>query len=250
MSQPIIPTDVRERVIAAANELYQQSNRERFPTVDAVRRQSRADMNTVSMLMKEWRQAQTTQAVAVAVAVPEAVQQASSSALAAIWQQATELANQSLRSAQAGWEAERQEMDEMRAELSAGYEAQVAELDLTKGRLADVLSKFEAEQIFHASEISRFEKSAAELKDQLAAATERAHTAEARTIEIERRADDLKTMLDASQESIKVATARADAAREESARLQGHTEALKAQAADLMRALADKQASVKSAKGG
>jgi hypothetical protein len=43
-----IPADVRERVIAAAVELYEQAGRERFPTVDAVRRASRADMNTVS----------------------------------------------------------------------------------------------------------------------------------------------------------------------------------------------------------
>lgn len=280
MSQPTIPTDVRERVITAANELYQQSNRERIPTVDAVRRLSRADMNTVSMLMKEWRQAQTTQAVAVAVSVPEAVHQANASALAAMWQQATELANQSLRSAQAGWEAERQDMDDMRAELSGSFEAQAVELESTKARLAEVLAKLEAEQIHHASEIARFEKTSAELKSQLAAAVERAHTAEARTIEIERRVDDLKATAAAAQDAHKTLAARleaavnefaasdqahadqrkaaadrmikieeelnqarkeAAAAREESARLQGHAEAMKAQAADLMRALADRQ---------
>lgn len=210
MSQPTIPTDVRERVITAANELYQQSNRERFPTVDAVRRLSRADMNTVSMLMKEWRQAQTTQAVAVAVSVPEAVHQANASALAAMWQQATELANQSLRSAQAGWEAERQDMDDMRAELSGSFEAQAAELESTKGRLTEVLAKLEAEQIHHTSEIARFEKISAELKAQLAAAVERAHTAEARTIEIERRVDDFKATAAAAQDAHKTLAARLD----------------------------------------
>lgn len=280
MSQPTIPTDVRERVITAANELYQQAGRERFPTVDAVRRLSRADMNTVSMLMKEWRQAQTTQAVAVAVSVPEAVHQAHAAALVAMWQQATELANQSLRSAQAGWEAERQDFDDMRAELSGSFEAQAAELESIKGRLTEVLSSLEAEQIHHASEIVRFEKTSAELKSQLAAAVERAHTAEARTIEIERRVDDLKATAAAAQDAHKTLAARleaavnefaasdqahadqrkaaadrmikieeelnqsrreAAAAREESARLQGHAEAMKAQAADLMRALADRQ---------
>lgn len=280
MSQPTFPTDVRERVITAANELYQQAGRERFPTVDAVRRLSRADMNTVSMLMKEWRQAQTTQAVAVAVMVPEAVSQAHAAALAAMWQQATELANQSLRSAQAGWEAERLDMDDMRAELSASFEAQAAELDTTKVRLNEVLACLESEQIHHASEIERFEKTSAELKAQLAASAERAHTAEARTIEIERRVADLKATAAAAQDAHKTLAARLDAAvnelaaadqahadqrkatadrmikieedlnqarkeaaaaREESARLQGHTEAMKAQAADLMRALADRQ---------
>lgn len=304
MSQPTIPTDVRERVITAANELYQQSNRERFPTVDAVRRQSRADMNTVSMLMKEWRQAQTTQAVAVAVAVPEAVHQAHAVALAAMWQQATELANQSLRSAQAGWESERLDMDDMRAELSGSFEAQAAELESTKGRITEVLASLEAEQIHHASEIVRFEKISAELKAQLAAAFERSHTAEARTVEIERRVEDLKATAAAAQDGHKTLVARLDAvanelatakataaaadqahadqrkaaaaetqraadrmikieaeltqarkeaaaAREESARLQGHAEAMKVQAADLMRALADRQDAIpaKPAKG-
>lgn len=52
MIQPTIPADVRERVIAAAVDLYEQAGRERFPTVDAVRRLSRADMNAVSAVMK------------------------------------------------------------------------------------------------------------------------------------------------------------------------------------------------------
>ena len=33
-----IPADVRERVIQAAQELYEQNGRESMPTVDAVRR--------------------------------------------------------------------------------------------------------------------------------------------------------------------------------------------------------------------
>ena len=45
--------------------------------------------------------------------MPESVQQASSAAVATIWQQAQELANESLRSAQAAWETERAELDEM-----------------------------------------------------------------------------------------------------------------------------------------
>lgn len=211
MSHPVIPTEVRERVISAADELYQQTGRERFPTVDAVRRASRADMNTVSVLMKEWRQAQTAQAAPVAVAVPEVVQNASSSALAALWQQATDLANQSLRAAQAGWEAERQDLDDMRAELSGSFEAQAIELDAAKALGADLAAKLELEQGQRAAAVSRFEKLIADLQAQLALATERAHTAEARVVEISKRADDLKTMLDDSQNTAKANAVRADA---------------------------------------
>lgn len=53
MIQPTIPADVCERVIAAAVDLYEQAGRERFPTVDALRRLSRAEMNAVSAVMKE-----------------------------------------------------------------------------------------------------------------------------------------------------------------------------------------------------
>ena len=133
---PQIPADVRERIIAAATDLFEQSGRETMPTVDAVRRAARVDMNAASAVMKEWRRAQTAQAAPVAVAVPEVVQQASSAAVATIWQQAQELANESLRSAQAAWETERAELDAMRQELAEAFERQAGELDATTAELA------------------------------------------------------------------------------------------------------------------
>ena len=99
--------DTRDRIFAAADSLYEQAGRAAFPTVDAVRKVARVNMNDASAGMKEWRRAQTAQAAPVAVQVPEAVQQASSAALASLWKEAQELANESLRAAQAGWDAER-----------------------------------------------------------------------------------------------------------------------------------------------
>ena len=208
MTQPTIPADVRERVIAAAVDLYEQAGRERFPTVDAVRRLSRADMNAVSAVMKEWRQAQTTQAAPVAVAVPEAIQQANAAAVAALWLNATELANQSLRSAQAGWEKERIELDDMRAELANSYEAQAAEFETTKKQLADSEAKT-AEQ---AQELAAVRQREAE-------AINRAERAEARISEIEHRAADLRSELDRAlaeteRQRAELAEARAKAAAE------------------------------------
>jgi len=208
MTQPTIPADVRERIVAAAAELYEQAGRERFPTVDAVRRASRADMNAVSAVMKEWRQAQTVQAAPVAVAVPEAVQQANAVAVATLWQQATELANQSLRTAQAAWEAERQELDDMRAELASSYETQAAELDTVRQQLADSERKT-AEQ----------EQELALLRQRETEAISRADKADARIVEIERRADDLRTELDlahaeAERQRAELAEARAKAVAE------------------------------------
>ena len=180
-----IPADVRERVIAAAADLFEQSGRQTMPTVDAVRRAARVDMNAASAVMKEWRRAQTAQATPVAVAVPESVQQASSAAVATIWQQAQELANESLRSAQAAWETERAELDAMRQELAEAFERQAGELDAAGVALA--------------AEKAAAEKQAQELADvrqQLAEAVSRADKAEARIDEIEHRAADLRGELD------------------------------------------------------
>ena len=208
MTQPTIPADVRERVISAAVDLYEQAGRERFPTVDAVRRASRADMNAVSTVMKEWRQAQTTQAAPVAVAVPEAVQQANAAAVAALWLNATELANQSLRSAQAAWDKERAELDDMRAELADSYEAQAAEFETTKKQLADS----EATTAEQAQELAAVRQREVE-------AINRAERAEARISEIEHRAADLRGELDRAlaeteRQRAELAEARAKAAVE------------------------------------
>ncbi|MGI1034686.1 DNA-binding protein, partial [Pseudomonas aeruginosa] len=211
---PQIPADVRERIIAAAADLFEQSGRETMPTVDAVRRAARVDMNAASAVMKEWRRAQTAQAAPVAVAVPESVQQASSAAVATIWQQAQELANESLRSAQAAWETERAEQDAMRQELAEAFERQAGELEALQSRLASIEA---------AEATARGE--ATELRGQLAAAQEQAHTAEARAQEIERRAGELRTELDRAHQTSQAAAAQLDQVRGELAKVQAKAEA-------------------------
>ncbi|HBU6176791.1 TPA: DNA-binding protein [Klebsiella oxytoca] len=185
MTQSSIPADVRDRIIAAAVELYEQDNRESFPTVDAVRRAARADMNTTSAVMREWRRQQTVQAAPVAVTVPEVVAQANTAALAALWQQAQELANESLRAAQAGWENEREELDAMRAEMADAYESQAAELDQVRAELERV-----------SAAASQAHAELAATKAELSQAVMRAERAETKAEEVERRASDLRAELD------------------------------------------------------
>src|SRR5690554_693754 len=133
-----ISNDIRARIIDAADQLYQETNRERFPTVDQVRRAARADMNTTSAVMREWRKQQTATPVAVAVAIPERVQDAMSAALATVWSEAQELANESLTTAKQAWEIERADADAMRAELADAYEQQAQELAETAARLHEL----------------------------------------------------------------------------------------------------------------
>lgn len=68
--------------------------------------------------------------------LPEALQQASTAALASLWNQAPALANESLRSAQASWDAERGELDAIRQELAGLCDAQSQELEQIKAAAA------------------------------------------------------------------------------------------------------------------
>ena len=214
-----IPAEVRERIVAAATELFEQSSRQAMPTVDSVRRAARVDMNAASAVMREWRRAQMAQAAPAAVALPEAVQQAGNAALATIWLQAQELANGSLRNAQLAWEAERRELDAIRQELAEAFERQAGELEAAGAALA--------------AERASFAQQAQEL------AVVRQQLAEAAV-----RSDKASAAADAAQLGLLQAQSRAEAAeqvaaqaREQAAGLAGQLQAVQAQNAALLAAI-------------
>lgn len=122
-----IPSEIKDRIIATADELYEQSGRESMPTVDAVRRAAKVDMNSASAVMREWRKRLTAQAAPVAVAIPEPVAKAASVATAALWKAAQDVAGEALQAAAAAWETERVEMEQMRQEMSQAFELQAEE---------------------------------------------------------------------------------------------------------------------------
>jgi len=132
-----INTEIRTRIVAAAEQLFVEAGSDRFPTVDEVRRAAKADMNTTSTVMKQWRREQVAAPATVAVSVPDSVKDAALAATAQMWSNAQELANESLDVAKKAWEAERVEADTMRAELADAYEAQATELADTAQALAE-----------------------------------------------------------------------------------------------------------------
>jgi colicin import membrane protein len=136
--------DIRDRILSAADALYEQAGRTSFPTVDSVRKVAKVNMNDAAATMKEWRRAQTAQAAPVAITVPEAVHQLHSQALAALWQSAQNTANESLRAAQAGWEAERAEADTINKQLGDAYDAQGVELEAANRRIDELTAKYQA----------------------------------------------------------------------------------------------------------
>lgn len=191
-----IDIDIRTRIIKAADELFEAAGREQMPTVDTVRRTAKVDMNSASRVMKEWRSAQTAQALPVAVAVPDSVSKAFSVALGEAWHQAQELASESLLAAQQGWETERKEFETMRFELATAYEQQATEL-------ADVLEAAALAEQHATAYVIEAEQQAlmadAELKavrDELLSSKARREQALIKAQEVEHRVADLQTELE------------------------------------------------------
>ena len=166
-----INPEIRDRIIKAAERLYDEANRERLPTVDQVRRAARADMHATSIVMREWRRAQTATPTSVAVDVPEIVQQACDTAVATIWKQAQELANESLTIAKQAWEIERAEADTLRQELAEAYEQQVQELESCKRQLADAHASARAEIDRLNAELEQMRERVAEAREEAARLT-------------------------------------------------------------------------------
>ena len=59
---PSLSLDARERVFAAASQIFEESGRQTMPTVDQVRRLAKVDMHAATAAMREWRRQQTAQA--------------------------------------------------------------------------------------------------------------------------------------------------------------------------------------------
>lgn len=227
-----IPADVRERVIAAAVELYEQAGRERFPTVDAVRRASRADMNTVSLLMREWRDSQRPNVAPIAVPVPEVVAQAHQAALASVWMQAQELANESLRKAQAGWQVTWNNVDEVRQQAAEACDRLQAELNEAKQQLADAQAQSEEQA-----------RELAAVRQREAEASSRADRAEARVVEMEKRVDDLRGELELSHAEVeRVRADQVQAAQQSRAAVEAAHAAAEGVRAELVRVQATLEA--------
>lgn len=227
-----IDSSIKDRITTAANALYEEAARSAFPTVAEVRARAGSDMNAASLVMREWRRAQTVQAAPVVVEVPDRVRAANSTALAALWSEAQALANERLLSAQTAWDAERVEAEALRAELSEAFEGQRGELDAAQVQIAA-----------QADQIARLLAEADLLRADLVTVTQRASTADARTVEIEHRANDLAAELERVHV---VATAERERQAVERAEIIGLTgtnqkiETMQAQIAGLMRSLTPK----------
>lgn len=135
-----VPDEVRNRIIAAAEDLLAKSDDGKLPTVDVVRSAARTDANATGLVMREWRAAKKAEQTApvIVVELPERVQQSLTAMGGAVWKEAQDLANETLHAARLVWDEERDsieddaaqvahanasEKDELRADMSAAKAA-------------------------------------------------------------------------------------------------------------------------------
>lgn len=213
--EAVVNRDVRERIWAAADHLYDQAGRgDVLPTVDAVRRQAKANMNDVSLVMKEWRDAQKVAVKTVAIAVPENLVSLGKQVLATFWQTAQEHANESLRAAQAGWDAERTEAAAMLRQVSEAFDAQVEQaqlIDNERDRLRVVNEGLHGR-------IEQQQERLQQLEKELAGAIAETATANAKADEIASKATELRKELDHAHAQAERLASQAEADRAEQQR--------------------------------
>src|SRR5471032_143483 len=123
----ISPT-ILDRINAAADALYAAAGRQTFPTVDAVRKQAKVNMNDASVGMRTWRRAHSAESPTPAAEIPEGLQAASVDALHSLWAEAVAQSSETLRAARAGWEADRAEAEVLSEQMANAYDAQAREL--------------------------------------------------------------------------------------------------------------------------
>lgn len=261
------------RIFFEADVLYEQAGRLAFPTVDAVRKAARVNMNDASSAMREWRRLQMVRAMPQPVPVPDSLRQSHDVALVALWGEAREVADQLLTAERQAWVAERAEVETLNKQLADAFEAQGMELDSARSEGKCALEQVERLTNEKSAMLREFDK----LRGAVDAANAAAARADVRAEENMRRAEKLRVELDhvhrsaADMQAGLQRTSEAHAlalmelkdelmseharlqrgwdeekqhgvlAREAAAELRGQVDLLRTQCADLMRAAADRR---------
>lgn len=85
--------------------------------------------------MKEWRKLKLMQPTPIEIHVPNAIKTASEQFLGLLWGNAKEMADESLKTAQNAWNAEKEELAQMQTELVLAFESVEAEKNALETQL-------------------------------------------------------------------------------------------------------------------
>ena len=144
-----IAHDVQQRIIAIAEQLHTE-NPEKFPSVAEVRSLSKADMNSVSAVMKAWRATKMIPVQRIAEDAPPEIQAEAKVLISTVWMTAKEQAEMKLREAEARYTEEREEAEQLRSELSIACDDLQQQLDNALDALKEITTeKNMADQAWH-----------------------------------------------------------------------------------------------------
>ena len=124
----LVNSETQSRIIAAAEELHAE-NPERFPTVAEVRAISKADMNSVSSVMKQWRQNKLIPVQRIEEEAPSEIQRLAKELANHIYSNAKDQAESKLKEAELKYSEERKEAEDLRSELAAACDQLQQQLD-------------------------------------------------------------------------------------------------------------------------
>ena len=112
-----VSQEIKARIIEVAEQLHAE-NSDKFPTVAEVRALSKADMNSVSIVMKNWRQSKLMPVQKIEEDAPLEIIELSKQLSSKIWSEAKLQAESKLRDAEQKFNDERKELEELRLELA------------------------------------------------------------------------------------------------------------------------------------
>ena len=112
-----VSQEIQARIIEVAEQLHAE-NSDKFPTVAEVRALSKADMNSVSIVMKNWRQSKLMPVQKIEETAPVEILELSNQLTSKIWSEAKLQAESKLRDAEQKFNDERKELEELRLELA------------------------------------------------------------------------------------------------------------------------------------
>ena len=123
-----VSQEIQARTIEVAEQLHAE-NSDKFPTVAEVRALSKADMNSVSIVMKNWRQSKLMPVQKIEEDAPLEIIELSKQLSSKIWSEAKQQADSKLRDAETKFNEERAETDEIRNQLASECDRLNTELE-------------------------------------------------------------------------------------------------------------------------
>jgi chromosome segregation ATPase len=151
-----IDAEIVQRITDAADQLFAESGRGTAPSVDAVRRRARANMNHASLVMREWRRKLKAQPAPTEEAMPESMRHLGNQMTLNVWREANKIAVGQLVDAKAAWQEERAELEEFRHQLSMAFDVQLGEMEQAR----HTISNLQAELANHVTTAATLEQRA------------------------------------------------------------------------------------------